>query len=83
MNNHVIFIKVKKEKKILDYKLFNLLLILGVITLSQWSSWARRMPSDQMETVLEFNIIPPDINMEAHRAFTSQNQDSPLVAVRK
>lgn len=48
----------------------------GYITEEQFVRWVKSMPYDSIAPILEFNIVPHDINLEAHRAFTSLSRVS-------
>ncbi|ELU16815.1 hypothetical protein CAPTEDRAFT_225193 [Capitella teleta] len=50
----------------------------GAINVDQFVRWIKSMPYDSISPLLEFNIVPHDINVEAHRAFTSHSRATGL-----
>ena len=49
-------------------------ILLGHIDEEQFTSWLMKMPAHQIEPLLAFDIIPSEINEEAHRSFTNMTR---------
>lgn len=52
------------------------LLFLGFITEQQFVNFVQGLPPATVSAILDFSIIPPDVNAEAHRAFTAMTKNS-------